>query len=125
MTQQQLTNFISPNIVTWETIKLTLLSPYNKFPILQVFSDDSIILDSVIYINNSEAINVPIANNEFVVLLTANYYDSSALSFPFAYDLTNNQANLLGATPGTIFCKSLNFGAGGFSSFTFLLFRIN
>lgn len=126
MTQQELSNFISPTIVTWETVKLTLLSPDNKFPILQVFSDDSIILDSIIYLNSSFATPVALANNEFVILLSTNYYDPFATTPAFAYDLTNNQANLIGATPGTIFCKSLNQATGtGFSSFTFLLFRIN
>lgn len=125
MTQEELSKYISPNFVTWETVKQSLLSPDNAFPILQNFSDDSIIFDSVIYLNTSKGTPVALPNNTFVILVSANYYDTNAVTLAFGYDLTNNQANLIGATPGTIFCKSLNPALGGFSSFTFLLFRIN
>ena len=124
MTQEELSNYISPNYVTWEAIKLTLLSPDNAFPILKNFSDHSIVLESVIYLNTPKGSPVPIANNEFVVLLTTNFSDFTGVT-AFGYDLTNNQANLIGASIGTIFCKQLNPAIGGLSSFTFLLFRIN
>lgn len=125
MNQCELDRFLSQEHITWESIKLSLLSKDNVFPILKSFSDDSIILDSVIYMNTSKGSAVALQNNEFVVLLTANIADFNATSNAFSYDLTNNQANLIGAQPGTIFCKSLNPAVGGFSSFSFLLFRIN
>ena len=125
MNQVELDRYLSQQHITWESIKLTLLSQDNLFPVLKNFNDDSIILDSVIYMNTSKGTVVTLQSNEFVVLLTANIADFNSVSNAFAYDLTNNQANLTGSLPGTIFCKSLNPGAGGFTSFTFLLFVIN
>ena len=125
MNQCELERFLSPQIITWESIKLTLLSEDNAFPILKNFNDDSIILDSVIYLNTSKGAQVSLQNNEFVVLLTGSYGDGNAAVSSFSYDLTNNQANLNGAFPGSIFSKSLHPAVGGFTSFTFLLFRIN
>jgi len=125
MTQQELSKFLSPVNNTWESIKLTLLSEDNIFPILKNFNDDSVILDSVIYMNTSKGTLVSLATNEFVVLLTSNLADFNSTTNAIGYDLTNNQANISGALPGTIFCKSLTPAVGGFTSFTFLLFRIN
>jgi hypothetical protein len=125
MNQCELDRFLSQEHNTWESIKLTLLSKDNAFPILKSFSDDSIILDSVIYLNTSKGSSVSLQNNEFVVLLTSTISDFNATTSALSYDLTNNQANLIGAQPGTIFTKSLIPAVGGFSSFTFLLFRIN
>lgn len=125
MNQCELERFISKEHITWESIKLTLLSKDNVSTLSKSFSDDSIIIDSVIYMNTSKGAVVNLQSNEFVVVLTANIADFNATSNAFSYDLTNNQANLIGALPGTIFFKSLHPAVGGFSSFTFLLFRIN
>jgi hypothetical protein len=125
MNQNDLERFISKEHITWESIKLTILSEDNVSTIPKSFSDDSVILDSVIYMNTSKGTVVNLANNEFVVLLTGSIYDQNAGITAFSYDLTNNQANLIGALPGTIFWKSLHPAVGGLSSFTFLLFRIN
>jgi hypothetical protein len=125
MNQHDLERFISKDHITWESIKLTILSEDNVTTVSKSFSDDSVIIDSVIYMNTSKGNIINIANNEFVVLLTGCIADFNSTTNAFAYDLTNNQANLSGAYPGTIFFKSLHPAVGGYSSFTFLLFRIN
>jgi hypothetical protein len=125
MNQNELEKYISKDYITWESIKLTLLSPDNSSTISKNFSDDSVILDGVIIFNNSKGAPIPIANNEFLVLLTSSSSGQDTGSDPFSYDLTNNQATVIGSTIGSIFTKTIAPSGIGFGTASFLLFRVN
>lgn len=124
MNQKQLSDFISPVHITWESIKQILLSEDSVF-LNKSFSDDSVILDGVIIFNNSKGSVYSIANNEFIVLLSASSSGSDSGGDPFSYDLTNNQATVIGSSIGSVFYKSINPAGIGFGTCSFLLFRVN
>ncbi len=125
MNQKELQNYISKDYITWESIKLILLSPDNVSTISKNFSDDSVILDSVIIFNNSKGSNYNINANEFLVLLSTSSSGTDIASDPFSYDLTNNQATVTGSTIGSVFFKGVFPVGVGFGTSSFLLFRVN
>ena len=124
MNQKELSNLISSNFVTWETIKQTLMSRDNILVTGSNFSDDSIIFQGVLIFNAGKGITLSLSANQFVILQSgSNSINANSFSNTQAYDLTNNLA-VLPASLGSLFTKAVIPGTD-LTTYNFLLFRVN
>ena len=124
MNQNDLSNLISPNFTTWETIKQTLMSKDNILVTGSNFSDDSIIFQGVVIFNAGKGVILSLATNQFLVLQSGSIgLNTTSFSVTQSYDLTNNLA-ILPASIGSLFAKSVLPGSD-LVTYNFLLFRIN
>ena len=130
MTQEELKKYIDPSFITWESIKLTLLSPQNIIYTLgKNVSDDSILLKSV-YIfcppsdtSGIKPFNISIPSNQFYVLLTQSNGNNTPQST--GNTLTGTPVHISESSIGTIFVTSLNTVVYSSEMSTYLVFQIN
>lgn len=129
MNQQELSKYIDSSFITWESIKLTLLSTQNiSFILGRQISDESILLKGVFIfsppsdtsISKPYVFNIP--SNQFFVLLTSN---KNQFSVALSYDLVGTPILFQNASIGTIFVNSFSTSEYNSESATFLIFQIN
>lgn len=130
MTQEEFKNYIDPSFITWESIKLTLLSPQNtNFILGRNVSDDSILLKSVfIFCPPSDTSVIKpylatIPGDQFYVLLTQSNGNNTPQSTGLT--LTGTPVHISESSIGTIFISSLNTVVFSSEMSTFLVFQIN
>lgn len=130
MTQEELKNYIDPSFITWESIKLTLLSPQNTSYVLgRNVSDDSILLKSVFIFcppsdtSGLKPYSLTIPSNQFYVLLTQSNGNNTPQST--GTTLTGTPVNISNSSIGTIFVTSINTTVYSSEMSTFLVFQIN
>ena len=130
MTQEELKKYLDPSFITWESIKLTLLSPQNTSYVLgRNVSDDAILLKSVFIFcppsdtSGIKPYNITIPANQFYVLLTQSNGNNTPQSF--GTTLTGTPVHISESSIGTIFITSLNTVVYSSEMSTYLVFQIN
>ena len=130
MTQEELKKYIDPSFITWESIKLTLLSPQNTNYVLgRNVSDDAILLKSVFIFcppsdtSGIKPYNITIPSNQFYLLLTQSNGNNTPQST--GTTLTGTPVHISESSIGTIFVTSLNTVVYSSEMSTYLVFQIN
>ena len=122
MNKLELSRIISPEHITYDELKQTLLSSQNT-EISKSFVDGSLIfVEVVLFANQGNTVNL--ASNEFLILLSVSQSTTTAVNEPYSYNLENNIVAVLGSSLGSIFIKDVTPQGFGLGFATFLKFKV-